>query len=114
VLLKWSTLNTLVSHTCFCVFSLSSSALPLVALKEEGFIFLAISPGVVDTAEAPPPPEVMVEIQKQGACFAKVYPNWTGPIQPSESVGLMLGILDNLKPEDNGKFISHLGGKRWL
>jgi hypothetical protein len=56
----------------------------------------------------PASPEAMVEIQKQAACFLKVYPNWKGPIEPPESVGLMLNILANLKPEDSGKFISHL------
>jgi hypothetical protein len=49
----------------------------------------------------------MVEIQKQAASFLKIYPDWTGPINPPESVGLMLGILDNVKPEDTGKFLSH-------
>ena len=53
------------------------------------------------------PPEAMVEIQKQAASFLKIYPDWTGPISPPESVGLVLGVLDNAKPEDTGKFLSH-------
>jgi len=85
-----------------------------VALKDEGFIFLLISPGVVNTAEAPPPPEAMKEIMKMAAGFQKVYPNWTGPIQPPESTRLMLDILDNVKPEDSGKFVSHWGNRQWL
>lgn len=45
---------------------------------------------------------------KQGAGFMKVYPHWKGPIDPPESVGLLLNIIDNLTTEDGGKFISHL------
>jgi len=50
----------------------------------------------------------MAEFQKQATYFLKVYPQWKGPIDPPESVGLMLNILDNVKQEDNGTFISHL------
>lgn len=38
----------------------------------------------------------------------KVYPDWSGvPMEPFESVALMLGIVDKMTQEDNGKFISH-------
>lgn len=104
-------------HVAYCV---SKCALEMVnvkyavALRKEGFIFLAISPGVVNTAEAPPPPEVLPKILEQAAAFQKVYPHWTGPIQPPESVEKMLAVLDGVKPEDSGKFVSHLGSRQWL
>lgn len=104
-------------HVAYCV---SKCALEMVnvkyavALRKEGFTFLAISPGVVNTAEAPPPPEVLPKILEQAAAFQKVYPHWTGPIQPPESVEKMLAVLDGVKPEDSGKFVSHLGSRQWL
>jgi len=106
-----------VGHPSYCV---SKAALVLavskyaVALKDEGFTFLSISPGVVNTAEAPPPPEAMPLIQKMAGGFQKVYPHWQGPISPTESVGYVLNVFDNVKPEDTGKFLSHLGNKEWL
>jgi len=52
-----------------------------VALKEEGFIFLAISPGVVNTATAPPTEAQMKEIAKLMTAFKSKYP--TGRVRPS-------------------------------
>jgi len=105
-------------QTAYCI---SKSAVEMVgvkyaiALKADGFTFLAISPGLVNTAEAPPPPEAMPGIIKMVGAFLKVYPNWKGsPIEPPESVEKMLAILDKVTPEDSGKFISHLGNKQWL
>jgi len=129
----------LAGQTAYCV---SKAALEMVgvkyaiALKAEGFTFLSISPGLVNTAEAPrtphvcgfytshgrltsiiplAPPEALPGIQKMVEAFLKVYPNWKGsPIEPPESVEKMLAILDKATPEDSGKFISHLGNKQWL
>ncbi|CCM00781.1 uncharacterized protein FIBRA_02823 [Fibroporia radiculosa] len=84
------------------------------ALKHEGFTFLAISPGVVKTAQTAPPAEFLPYIQKQGEQFASVYPHWKGPIEPPESVGSMLGVFDNTTVADSGKFVSHLGNRNWL
>jgi hypothetical protein len=47
-------------------------------------------------------------IQKMAGGFQKVYPHWQGPISPTESVGYVLNVFDNVKPEDTGKFLSHL------
>jgi hypothetical protein len=79
----------------------------LVALKEEGFSFLLISPGVVNTAEVPPSEEQMKDIMEMFALFKTMYPHWTGPMTAPESVKLMLGIIDNLTVQDSGKFVSH-------
>ena len=51
-----------------------------------------------------------------GAKFAVYAPHFKGPIQPDESVGSMLKILENasIKKGDGGSFISHLGNKQWL
>jgi len=104
-------------HTAYCV---TKCALEMVNVKfavrykDQGFVFLAISPGVVNTAEAPPPAEIIPKLQAQAACFQKVYPDWKGPIDPPESVGLMLGVLGKVTPADSGKFLSHHGNRQWL
>ncbi|EJD42198.1 NAD(P)-binding protein [Auricularia subglabra TFB-10046 SS5] len=85
-----------------------------VKYKDEGFTFLAISPGVVNTAEAPPPAEVLPKLQEMGQQFGKVAPHWKGPIEPTESVSLMLGVLDRSTPAESGSFVSHLGTREWL
>lgn len=101
-------------------YAISKSALEMVnikyavALKEEGFSFLNISPGVVNTAQAPPPDDQMKEIVDMMASFKKRYPHWTGPMTPVESVKLMLGIIDNLTVQDSGKFVSHKNNREFL
>lgn len=40
--------------------------------------------------------------------FKSLYPDWSGvPMEPPESVHLMLGIIDKVTPADTGKCISH-------
>ncbi|EIM84670.1 NAD-P-binding protein [Stereum hirsutum FP-91666 SS1] len=106
------------NQVAYCV---SKSALEMInvkfalALKDEGFTFLAISPGLVNTQEGIPPPEIMPHIVKMVQSFKSVYPDWSGvPLETPESVGFMLDILDKVTPEDSGKFISHKGNKEWL
>jgi len=85
-----------------------------VKFKDEGFVFLLISPGVVNTQERTPPPEIMAKIGEMAAGFKKVYPHWQGPIEPAESVELCLGVLDKVTVDDTGAFLSHLGTREWL
>lgn len=50
----------------------------------------------------------MPKIVEMMQAFKAAYPEWSGvPLEPSESVHLMLNILDKVTPEDTGKFISH-------
>ena len=51
-----------------------------------------------------------------GAKFAGYAPHLKGAIQPDESVGLMLNLLNKASIEkgDGGSFISHLGNQQWL
>lgn len=59
--------------------------------------------------------EQMAGVTKMVAGFKKAFPDFTGQyISPTESVNLMLNIIDTLKPEENGAFISHLRNKNWL
>lgn len=51
---------------------------------------------------------MMPKIVEMMQAFKATYPDWSGvPLEPSESVNLMLNILDKVTPEDSGKFISH-------
>jgi len=101
-------------------YAISKSALDMVnvkyslALKDEGFSFLLVSPGVVNTAEAPPTDGEMKEIMEMATTFMKKYPHWTGPISPAESVGMMIRIIDGLTVQDSGKFVSHKNNREFL
>ncbi|KAL8921385.1 MAG: hypothetical protein Q9172_004049 [Xanthocarpia lactea] len=86
--------------------------------KKEGILFMAVSPGVVDTGNNPDPSdeEAMKGLMALGAKFAAYAPHFTGPIQPEESVRQVLELFKNasLEKGDGGSFISHLGNKQWL
>ncbi|KZW00563.1 NAD(P)-binding protein [Exidia glandulosa HHB12029] len=85
-----------------------------IKYKKEGFVFLAISPGVVNTAEEPAAPEIIPKLQEMAAAFQKVAPHFKGPIEPNESVSAMLSVLDRATIKDSGSFVSHLGTREWL
>ncbi|KAG8748408.1 hypothetical protein FRC10_005955 [Ceratobasidium sp. 414] len=87
------------------------------SLKNEGFIFLSISPGVVDTSDGrPSTKETQAAFVKIFDQFRTVYPHWVGPVTPKESVGQMLGVFSQLKPEHSGNFCSQFGptSRKWL
>jgi hypothetical protein len=46
--------------------------------------------------------------------FRKLYPDFTGPITPEESVRMQLKVINQTTVNDNGAFISHKGNKEWL
>lgn len=94
-------------HILIFVLVVRRTEMSLVTLKNEGFSFLCLSPGVVNTRTAPPSAEEMKEIMEMGGYFKKHYPHWTGPMTPAASTKLMIGIIDNLTVEDSGKFLSH-------
>jgi len=83
--------------------------------REDGFLFLAISPGVVNTSLNKPTDEDMVKIIELMECFKKGAPNWNGqPVAPKESVESMLRVIDGFTAADTGAFVSHFGNKDWL
>ncbi|KAI0631575.1 NAD(P)-binding protein [Trametes polyzona] len=105
-------------HAPYCV---SKAALNLVVAKyaaefrDEGFTFLAISPGLVNTAEKPPTQEELAAFGAMVAQFKKYAPEWDGqPLTPQTSVRLVLGVIDKATVEDTGAFLSHWGNKQWL
>jgi len=84
------------------------------ALKEEGILFLSMSPGYVSTEanlEADP-----AGAQAMGAKFAAYAPHFTRPLTPEESITAILGIVEkkSVANGDSGRFVSHLGTQQWL
>ena len=84
--------------------------------KSEGILFMAISPGYVDTSEGKQPTEAdMAGGQAMGAKFAAYAPHMTGPLSPEESVKMQLEVVDKATVETmGGAFVSHFGNKQWL
>ncbi|CAE6454871.1 unnamed protein product [Rhizoctonia solani] len=104
-------------------YSISKYALNLavlkyaLALKDEGFVFLAISPGAVNTYEGPPPPpELIAAHLNMFDQFKTVYPHFQGPVAPQLAVEQMLDVFGQLKPEHSGNFCSQFGptSRKWL
>jgi len=102
-------------------YSISKAAVNMVVAKyavqykKEGLVFLAISPGLVNTQTKPPTPEQMKFFQTMAGFFGKVAPpDFKGMISPTESVEMMLKVFSGLSEKDSGAFISHKGSKEWL
>ncbi|CAF9927542.1 MAG: hypothetical protein ALECFALPRED_003738 [Alectoria fallacina] len=87
--------------------------------KSEGILFMAISPGVVDTGEGMPSSdnvEDMKAAQDMAIKFAAYAPHFTAASTPQESVNDMLKLFErsSIKNGNGGTFVSHLGNKQWL
>ncbi|THH08382.1 hypothetical protein EW145_g2740 [Phellinidium pouzarii] len=85
--------------------------------KNDGFVFLSISPGLVATdamVSEHPSDEEIAEVKDMIAGFTKVYPDFTGPITAEESIRSMLSVIDEATVETSGAFLSHKGNKEWL
>jgi len=84
--------------------------------KSEGILFLALSPGLVDTSEGKPMSEQAVQgAQAMGALFQAYAPDFKGPISPERSVEMCLEVIGRATVEkDGGGFVSHFGNKQWL
>ncbi|OJA21626.1 hypothetical protein AZE42_13502, partial [Rhizopogon vesiculosus] len=101
-------------------YSISKAAVNMVnakyaaQYKSEGFVFLAISPGVVDTSTRPPTADELERFNVMVGRFRKVYPDFTGPITPETSVRMQLEVINRTTVDDTGAFISHKGNKEWL
>ncbi|EMD37560.1 hypothetical protein CERSUDRAFT_123483 [Gelatoporia subvermispora B] len=109
-------------------YSISKAALNLAIAKyaaqykAEGILFASISPGLVDTAQKPPDeqwwtasPEELEAFGQMIERFKNAAPGWDGrPIQPEQSVRMVLAVIDQLTIEDTGAFVSHHGNKVWL
>jgi NAD(P)-dependent dehydrogenase (short-subunit alcohol dehydrogenase family) len=84
--------------------------------KSEGILFLALSPGLVDTSEGKPMSEQAIQgAQAMGALFQEYAPHFKGPISPEQSVEMCLKVIQGATVETSGgDFVSHFGNKQWL
>ena len=105
--------------------------------KKEGILFMAISPGLVDTGELVPGEsfkhrpigdrvrsyivdpnnvEDMIAFQDMASKFAAYAQHATAPITTQESVSLMLNLFErsSIEKGNGGAFVSHFGNKQWL
>ena len=105
--------------------------------KKEGILFMAISPGLVDTGELVPSElfkhrpigdyvhshivdsdnaEDMKAFQDMASRFAAYAGHVTTPITPQESVSLMLNLFErsSIESGNGGTFVSQHGTKQWL
>ncbi|GJE88888.1 SDR family oxidoreductase [Phanerochaete sordida] len=104
----------------FVPYCASKAAVNMVVAKyaaqfaAENIVFLALAPGLVDTATRAPTPEELANAMAFIEKLKKVYPNWEGkPLTPEQSVTSMLKIIEKLDHKDSGAYISHKGGKEW-
>ncbi|KAJ8581524.1 hypothetical protein M405DRAFT_751657, partial [Rhizopogon salebrosus TDB-379] len=102
-------------------YSISKAAVNMVnakyaaQYKPEGFVFLAISPGLVDTTGTRlPTPNELQQLTAMIRKFRKIYPDFRGPITPETSVQMQLEVINRATVDDSGAFISHKGNKEWL
>jgi NAD(P)-dependent dehydrogenase (short-subunit alcohol dehydrogenase family) len=84
--------------------------------KSEGLLFMALSPGLVDTSEGKPMSEQAIQgAQTMGAMFQEYAPDFTGPISPEKSVEMCLEVIGRATVEGfGGAFVSHYGNQQWL
>ncbi|KAJ7187412.1 hypothetical protein C8R46DRAFT_1059686 [Mycena filopes] len=86
-------------------------------LKSEGFVFLALSPGMVDvsaTNVTEYTETTIADMTKIGKAILKVAPDFKAPISPEESVRLQLEVINRWTVEDTGAFVSQKGNKEWV
>ncbi|KAF7378311.1 NAD(P)-binding protein [Mycena sanguinolenta] len=85
-----------------------------LALKPEGFVFVSISPGMVDSKAGRRSPENEAVFQKTTERIRVLLPDFKGPITPKQSVDMMLEVIHRWTVEETGQFVSHHGNKQWL
>lgn len=84
--------------------------------KSERILFLAISPGVIDTSEGKQPTEEELKgMQEMDAKCLEYAPHFKGPMPPSESVGMVMDVVEKATVKTfGGQYVSLLGNKQWL
>ncbi|KZP29955.1 NAD(P)-binding protein [Athelia psychrophila] len=82
--------------------------------KAEGLVFVAVCPGVVDTATTAPTPEQVEEYKGLMASLRIIKPDFEGAMTPEKSVSMLLGLVYKWTVEDTGSYVSHYGNKDWL
>ncbi|KAF7337764.1 NAD(P)-binding protein [Mycena sanguinolenta] len=101
-------------------YSISKAALNMVVAKyaaqykAEGFTFLAIAPGFVQTSLMPAESEAPGEIRFFERMLSRLSSDYKGLITPEESVKLQLDVIYSWPVEKSGAFVSQFGNKEWF
>ncbi|KAJ7189151.1 hypothetical protein C8R46DRAFT_1244701 [Mycena filopes] len=104
-------------------YSVSKAAVNLIVakfaveLKAEGFVFLALSPGMVDVSATRVDTlsqKTIDELVKLKGGLLKIAPDFKAPLSPEESVRLQLEVIHRWSIEDTGAFVSQKGNKEWV
>ncbi|KAK7063737.1 NAD(P)-binding protein [Favolaschia claudopus] len=101
-------------------YSIAKAALNMVVAKyaaqykDEGFVFLAMSPGIVNTGADATNPGIAAEMKMLAAGVPKIAPDFKGPITPEVSVKMQLEVFNRWTVEESGAFVSHMGNKVWI
>ena len=116
-------INT-AKETSSSAYSMSKAALNVAVAKYnaelsgEGFLFMSISPGVVDTGGMDSvAQEDMPKLLEQAGKMKTLAPHWEGPITPEVSVRMVMKVLEEASVEkgNGGTFVSHFGNnKQWI
>lgn len=53
-------------------------------------------------------------MQLMGSAVRKIAPDFTGPIEPQESVEMMRRVVDAATGAETGAFVSQEGNKEWI
>ncbi|KAJ6450764.1 hypothetical protein C8R45DRAFT_1223983 [Mycena sanguinolenta] len=85
-----------------------------LALKPEGFVFVSISPGMVDRKAGRRSPEAEAVFQKTAVRTKVLWPDFKGLITAKQSVDMMLEVIHRWTVEETGQFVSHYGNKQWM
>jgi len=88
-----------------------------VQYKDDGVLFMAISPGVVEVGHyANITPEETQGLMGFVGKLAAYAPHFKGPISTEESVRAVRSVWEKASIEngDGGSFVSHLGNKQWV
>ncbi|KAL5498343.1 hypothetical protein ACEPAH_2485 [Sanghuangporus vaninii] len=103
----------LTNHSACPAYSISKAALDMVVakfatkLKDDGFTFLAVSPGLIKTM--PGPPDVVDKIYEgEIAKLRQINPNF-GFVSVEQSVKDQISLLEKMTPADSGAFV-HANG----
>ncbi|WPG99110.1 Hypothetical protein R9X50_00191900 [Acrodontium crateriforme] len=88
-----------------------------VQYKNDGVLFLSVSPGAIDVGHYDEvPPEKMAGMQEFMSRMATYAPYFKGPVPVDEAIPLLLSLFERASVQTGyaGAFVSQWGNKQWL
>ncbi|KAK2615241.1 hypothetical protein N8I77_002009 [Diaporthe amygdali] len=105
------------------LYSTSKAAMNMISAKfsaqykEQGVLFLAICPGMVEVGHFDNiTPDKQEGLQKFVEKFKRYSPTFKGADSPPESIKAVMSVVNNSSIENGaaGAYLSHFGNKRWV